>query len=1021
MNFWRVIRCWTAGFVFLASSSMAYATTTEDEVHRLALAEKYDSAMAIAQEALRKIPHNTPSWAQRRRNGIDLVLETAYPEQLARPEMLALIQEAQNIDSSLYPKDDRRRAKGIAWEFKYEAAQPTNAARQEKMKSLLLESKTLLEGKAGAIKGYDEAFIYRLLGDVAFQTQKFGEALEDYSHAERALRNAHGQWEEVVYARVLLLKAECQSIVGQSTQALENAASAVATVERLTSWTSFDHLSALTYQGQVQMYARDLMGAKKTFQTNIEIAHQRNDPYEFYAHEEIALAYILKETGDFDHARVLLEEIIRNNEIDKDGKFTEILPEAITNLAGIENRTDHLRARPLYERALELEQTLNGKSHPYMVEKPLINLGMNAFFLGDNQAAKSYFKKAEEIDSQNPNTYLKPHLLSAYAQLSIANGELEKAQSLLQNLSDDLTDRYSQVSQLGIQTSCNLALVQAREGNKEKAFAIAEAAENSRINLIDRVGPALPDSYTRNLKETLASCAGVLLELASELNTAEYALRAWRTMERSRGVATHLLAKRIQAAQAIANADGKQKWDAWQRAASSYAQAVLGNRSKTDVDKAQDALNQAEQTLGEKAADLVSAADELSLQDLLARHSDDAIVLAYEFTPHVDLGANARGILNLSPIGGETPCDLFAFVSDKYITRIVALGSAARLDAVVQQWVRLIRDPGSNVAEVAAAGLEVRASIWDPLKIAGGSKRVLVAPDGSLFRINFSALPSGDHFMVEDGWLFHELDHERDLGYTTSKKLPPHLLLVGAPDFGRPPAVKDDSQCAMGFADLPGADQEIKDIERVSRRNYDASPTILSGTGATKSSFMEAAKNSSIVHLATHAFGVETDCPQTYASRGISVSTRKSNTGSVTNISALALAGANQLLIDGSTQGIFTSEEAAGLRLDHTQWVVLAACDTGLGTVVGDEGVFGLRRGFRLAGAQTVVMSLWKVEDTSTAQLMHALYESRWQKHTDTPTAMADAELAVLSDRRARGESTHPFYWASFVASGDWH
>ena len=99
---------------------------------------------------------------------------------------------------------------------------------------------------------------------------------------------------------------------------------------------------------------------------------------------------------------------------------------------------------------------------------------------------------------------------------------------------------------------------------------------------------------------------------------------------------------------------------------------------------------------------------------------------------------------------------------------------------------------------------------------------------------------------------------------------------------------------------------------------------------------------------------------------------------------------------------------------------MLSACDTGLGEVKAGEGVFGLRRAFQVAGARTVIMSLWSVEDQAARAWMRALYEGRLQKGLDTADAVHEASLTVLRDRRARGQSTHPFYWAGFVASGDW-
>ena len=79
-----------------------------------------------------------------------------------------------------------------------------------------------------------------------------------------------------------------------------------------------------------------------------------------------------------------------------------------------------------------------------------------------------------------------------------------------------------------------------------------------------------------------------------------------------------------------------------------------------------------------------------------------------------------------------------------------------------------------------------------------------------------------------------------------------------------------------------------------------------------------------------------------------------------------------------------------------------------------------MRRAFQVAGARTVVMSLWQVEDRSARVWMRALYEGRLVQGLDTADAVREASLSVLRSRRARQQSTHPFYWAGFVAAGDW-
>jgi CHAT domain-containing protein len=139
-------------------------------------------------------------------------------------------------------------------------------------------------------------------------------------------------------------------------------------------------------------------------------------------------------------------------------------------------------------------------------------------------------------------------------------------------------------------------------------------------------------------------------------------------------------------------------------------------------------------------------------------------------------------------------------------------------------------------------------------------------------------------------------------------------------------------------------------------------------------------------------------------------------------LSGLALAGANRRNEAGPNEedGILTAEEIASLDLSGVEWAVLSACETGVGEVRAGEGVFGLRRAFQVAGARTLIMSLWSVEDEATRAWMGYLYRARLEEKKDTAESVRAASLAVLEERRAKGESTHPFYWGAFVAAGDW-
>jgi CHAT domain-containing protein len=156
----------------------------------------------------------------------------------------------------------------------------------------------------------------------------------------------------------------------------------------------------------------------------------------------------------------------------------------------------------------------------------------------------------------------------------------------------------------------------------------------------------------------------------------------------------------------------------------------------------------------------------------------------------------------------------------------------------------------------------------------------------------------------------------------------------------------------------------------------------------------------SILHIATHGFFLP--------------ATPGAGPGNPLLRSGLALAGANHRNGD-SNDGIFTALEASGLNLWGTRLVTLSACDTGLGEVRNAEGVFGLRRAFVLAGAETLVMSLWPVSDYATRQTMTTFYAGL-KKGLGRGEALRRAQLAIL---KSNGRE-HPFYWASFIESGEW-
>ena len=205
---------------------------------------------------------------------------------------------------------------------------------------------------------------------------------------------------------------------------------------------------------------------------------------------------------------------------------------------------------------------------------------------------------------------------------------------------------------------------------------------------------------------------------------------------------------------------------------------------------------------------------------------------------------------------------------------------------------------------------------------------------------------------------------------------------------------------------------------------------LLTGRSAREGAFAALAPGRGVLHLATHGFFLGQDCPSLLtATRGVGLSApalpgERPPLGSGESPllrCGLALAGANRRgEHPGPDDGILTAEEVAALDLSGVRWAVLSACGTGLGDVQDGEGVLGLCRAFQQAGARTVIASLWAVDDRATREWMSALYRARFAEGKDTAAAVAAAGLEVLRRRRERGESAHPFFWAGFVAVGDW-
>jgi len=334
--------------------------------------------------------------------------------------------------------------------------------------------------------------------------------------------------------------------------------------------------------------------------------------------------------------------------------------------------------------------------------------------------------------------------------------------------------------------------------------------------------------------------------------------------------------------------------------------------------------------------------------------------------------------------------------------------------------------------KTSISGDSLYALVWKPLlPYLQGIKKINYSPAGLLYKIAFHALPAGDSLLLMDKYDLNQYISVRQLALqqeknTTAKS----IALFGDCQFTMDSTVIVNSIPANekantfitanlsrsgntgGWKQLSGTEEEIKNIQTLFDKNKISSASF-SQANATEEQFKSLSGNSpSIIHLATHGFFLPD--PEMKRQEGFAADERNAFTLADDPLlrSGIVLSGANRVWsgkkpIEGREDGIVTAYEIAQMDLSKTDLVVLSACETALGDIKGNEGVFGLQRAFKLAGVKNMLLSLWKVPDAETAELMKVFYTYYLQGKT-----ARDAFSSAQKDMRKKYK---PYYWAAFV------
>lgn len=763
------------------------------------------------------------------------------------------------------------------------------------------------------------------------------------------------------------------------------------------------------------------------------------------------LGSVLGDMGDLAAARTALEESLRiREEVFGTGHPETAL--TIDNLgSALLLQGDRPAARPLLERGLNLREAALGQDHPH-VALSLINLGRLAREEGDLRSALAYYERAAAIREKalGPDHMLVTASLTDVGQARLDLGDVSGAREVLERAAG-IQARTLDPRHPG-RAHTLAVLGQALRAAGEPAPALDDGL------LAERIGREHFRAAARSLSEHEALAYEGVRERGLDLAITILAdrprpavphdavARVWDSLVRSRALVLDEMAERRRSI-----APGDSPSVAALRHALAAAKARLSRlltlnpassgapAGRAEVEAAWKEAERAERALG-KASESFRSKQVLSMQGL--REVQKALprgiaLLAYVAFARFDASPGRPAVASIGafvlPSGGAAPV-------------FVPLGPAAPIEAAVGAWLeeagrdpRLRADGEGDAAYRRAAGA-LRALVWDPLPGAvREAARLLVVPDGALHLVNLSTLPdAGGRYLAEIRPLIHHLSAERDLlrrDRVVAKR--EGLLAVGGIDFDAAPVVavaarpgdgasapsapssfryrSAPAACpdisAMRFEPLPASVDELDDILRIWSADAGARPSSitrdLTGARADEGTVKRLAGTVRVLHLATHGFVATGDCARQ----------------NPLLVAGLALTGANRRTeVPKGTEGedgILTAGEIAVLDLGGLQWAVLSACRTGLGAVRNGEGVLGLRRAFEIAGAGTLIMSLWSVEDEATRAWMRSLYAVR-ARGEDTATAVREASLEVLAAQRRLGRTTHPFFWGAFVATGDW-
>ena len=349
----------------------------------------------------------------------------------------------------------------------------------------------------------------------------------------------------------------------------------------------------------------------------------------------------------------------------------------------------------------------------------------------------------------------------------------------------------------------------------------------------------------------------------------------------------------------------------------------------------------------------------------------------------------------------------------------------------------LIKQLSENKGNAKELFGQLYSLVWIPLEEhLTGIKTIYYAPSGLLHKVSFNALVQTDSSYLASTHDLHALLSVRDipnLKKTAKSSNDGLIALIGGANFEASTQEEIDESSLdyimtksigsllrsvdrSGWSYLKGSLNEVNQINKIAS-DTKQNTILKTGVDASEEQFNELVTNQQpqILHLATHGYYIPPPKEQNRSTFSFQNDNTFTNSDEPLLRSGILLAGANQKWvhnknIDSDFDGILTALEVSRLDLSQTDLVVLSACETGLGDIKGSEGVYGIQRALKMAGVKNQLVSLWKVPDKETAEMMELFYTFLLNDKLDYSTAFKKAQN-VMKEKNPN----KPLKWAGFV------